>query len=321
MAGLDWSELREQSLSEYTLSSLPPTLALPALPHAVATFIQSSRKEDASIKELAGIVETDTALTLELLKHVNSSFVGLRQKAKTAQQSLTLLGLRQSKMFLVTVGAQAAIRARKSKLINQTCFWNTSLQKALFAREVAKLLNTDSDLAFAGALLSDYLLPVLTNDLFDRYVEFVKHRATQPDSICDFEQSMFGWNHAAAGACLAYRWRLPDELVCCIMLHHRGLQILSDPLLGRTAAAAVALAALLPDQLRQQYTGLEQLALLQETWPTFDLLKLVESVDQQHLALGMGVGNDFPLSRRCRQILDKSAPEIDESLQTAGAGA
>lgn len=311
MSAVDWSQLREQTLGDFALSSLPPTLALPALPHAVALFVEKSKRDDVSLKELAEIVETDTGLTLELLKHVNSAYVGLRQKANTAQQALALLGTRQSKMFVITVGAQAAIRARKSRLINQTCFWNTSLQKALFAREVARLLKTDTALAFAGALLSDFLLPVLTNDMYDHYVAFVNERGQQPESLCEYEQQILGWDHATAGAALAYRWKLPDELVCCILLHHRGLALLAEPQLGRTSAAAVALSGLLPDQLRQQYTGLEQLALLQDKWPAFNLLELVDAVDQQHAETGIGVGNDFPLSRRCRQILERQTEPLE----------
>lgn len=311
MTAVDWAALREESLANFDLSAMPASMALPALPHAVAKFIERSKNESASLKELATIVETDTGLTIELLKHVNSAFIGLRQKARTAQQALALLGTRQSKLFLVTVGAQAAIRARKSKLMNQTCFWNTSLQKAIFAREVARLLKTDVDLAFAGALLSDFLLPVLTNELYDKYVQFSNERSQHPESLCEYETQNFGWNHASAGASLAYRWKLPDELVCCILLHHRGLELLGDPQLGRTSAAAVALAGLLPDQLRQQYSGLEQLALLQQKWPAFVLLDLVETVDREHVAMGMGIGNDFPLSRRCRQILE-STPELAE---------
>lgn len=312
MSEADWGQIREQALSQFTLNSLPPTLALPALPHAVAQFMDRSKNENVSLRELAGIVETDTGLTIELLKHVNSAFVGLRQKARTVQQALALLGVRQSKLFLISTGAQAAIRARKSKLINQTCFWNTSLQKAIFAREVARLLKTDTDLAFAGALLCDFLLPVLTNDLFEKYTAFVSDRGKQPESICEFETEMFGWDHALAGASLAFRWKLPDELVCCILLHHHGLQLLVDPQLGRSAAAAVAVASLLPDQLRQQYTGLEQLALLDGKWPAFSLMELVEKVDAEHAALNMGVGNDFPLQRRCKQVLEELASRSEQ---------
>jgi serine/threonine-protein kinase len=321
MADIDWAKLREESLGPFTLAALPPNVQLPALPHAVTTFIDKSKDERATLKELAAIVETDTGLTLELLRHVNSSFLGLRQKAKTVQQALSLLGLRQSRLFLITTGTQAAICARKSKLLNHTSFWNACLQKALFARETAQLLQTDADVAFAGALLQDYLLPILSSELYEQYVAFVDRRADQPETICEFEQQAFGWDHAIAAASLAYRWKLPDELICCIRYHHHGLRVLADPQLARSPVGAVALSALLPDQLRQAYHGLEQLVLLQQKWPAFHLEDLVQKVDAEHAASGLGVANDFPLVRRCKQVLasfaEKSAAEKPAPLAAA----
>lgn len=305
MADVDWSAMREQGLREMAIAKLPPTLQLPALPHAVTQFVQRVKKPNVTLKELAEIVETDTGLTLELLRHVNSAYVGLRQKASSVLQALTLLGMRPSTTFLVTAGTQAAVRAKKSRFINQACFWNASLQKALFAREVAVLLRADPDLAFAGALLQDYLLPVVTNELFDEYVEFIRQREKHPPCLTDFESQRFVWNHAAAGACLAHRWHLPDDLVCCVLYHHHGLKILAHPHLSRSAAAAVALSALLPDQLRQYYQGLEQLVLLEKKWPAFNIERLATRVDEMHIEMGMGVQNDFPLLRRCRPVLDK----------------
>jgi HD-like signal output (HDOD) protein len=317
MAEIDWAAIREEALEGFALAALPPTLHLPALPHAVTLFLERSNDPEAPLKDLAAILETDTGLTLEILRYVNSSCMGLRHKAGNVQQALSLVGLRQAKRFVVTTGMQAAVMAKKSKLINQACFWNASLQKALFARETAKLLKTDGDLAFSGALLQDYLLPVLSNDLFDQYVGFVQTRDAQPACVCEYEQAAFGWDHALAGACLALRWNLPDELVCCILFHHRGLQILTDPKLGRSAAAAVAISALLPDQLRQQYDGLEQLARLEEKWPAFNLAELAATVDELHAEMGLGVRNDFPLSRRCRAVGGDSAAYDDGTLTAA----
>jgi HD-like signal output (HDOD) protein len=308
MPDINWTQLREESLQGLTLTKLPPTVELPALPHAVARFIECAKHDDASMKQLAAIVETDAGLTVEVLKRVNSSYVGLREKAKSVQQALSLLGLRQSKLFIITAGTQAAVRSRKSKLINQACFWNACLQKAIFAREVAKLLKTDADLAFSGALLQDYLLPVLTNDLYESYARFTEQRPSLGECLSEYEDAQFQWNHAVAGAILALRWKLPDELVCCILFHHRGLHVLADPRLARSPIAAVALSALLPDQMRQHLTGLEQLVLLGQKWPTFDLASIVEIVDREHAGLGAGLENDFPLSRRCKQILAAHCP-------------
>ncbi len=302
MADINWKSLHAAALQDFALTDLPPTIRLPALPVAVTQFTQKAKDPDAKIKDLAKIVETDTGLTVELLRHVNSSLVGLRHRAANVQQAISLLGIRQTKLFLITAGMQSAIRARHSKLIHHGGFWNTSLQKALFARETALLLKTDADLAFAGALLQDFLLPIITNELIEPYLQFLNLRAAQPDCLCDYEQNCFGWDHAAAGASLAGRWQLPDELICCILFHHWGLAILAHPELKRTAVAAVAISAMLPDQIKQVETGFEQLVQLQDIWPAFDLESICEKVDCQHAELGLGVNNDFPLLARYRQM-------------------
>lgn len=307
MSDIDWTKLRTETLGDFTLAALPTTIKFPALPHAVTLYLQKAGKPQADLRELAQIIETDTGLTLELLRYVNSTYIGLRNKARNVLQALTFLGQRQSKLFLISIGMQASIQAKQSKLINQQCFWNASLQKAIFAKEVAQLLNTDGEVAFAGALLQDYLLPVLTNELYPAYLKFTETRDHQPDEMAEYEQAAFGWDHAKAGACLATRWHLPDDLVCCVLFHHHGIRLLADPVLNRTPLAAVALSALLPDLLRQSYAGLEQLQFLETKWPAFQLGQLVEIVDAKHAELGLGVQNDFPLSRRCKAILE---PEL-----------
>jgi serine/threonine-protein kinase len=317
----DWSALCAEGLSGFKADALPPTLKLPALPDAVTRFVERADQPDVSPRELAGIIETDAGLTMELLRHVNSAFVGLRHQARSVQQALGLLGVRQSKMFIVTTGLQAAVRARKSKLIHQGNFWNASLQKAIFAREVADILGADREVAFAGGLLQDFLLPVVTNDLLTDYLKFAHQRDSQPDQLCEYERTAIGWDHATAAAALAHRWRLPDELVCCLLHHHRGLRVLADPVLKRTPVAAVALSALLPDQLRQERHGLEMLRKLGQKWAAFDLMALAETVDRLQEELGLGVANNFPLSRRCAAALDAEDAYADGSLRMASISA
>jgi serine/threonine-protein kinase len=306
MATIDWAAFRQEALGKFTLSALPPTMQLPALPHAVTMFVQKSEDANTSDKDLARIIETDTGLMFELLKYVNSSAVGLRQRVANVHQAIQLLGRRQCKTLIMTTGMQAAVRARKSRLINQRSFWNASLQRALFAKEVALLLKADGDTAFAGAMLQDYLLPVLTNDLFDSYLKFVEARDEQPPCLAEYERTMFGWDHSLAASALAHRWHLPDELVCCILYHHSGLGILKHAQLGPTSVAAVALSALLSDQIRQQEGGIAKLRLLEEKWTAFNLQKVAESVDAKQAAMNLGVQNDFPLMRAIQAAAGKA---------------
>jgi hypothetical protein len=215
---------------------------------------------------------------------------------------------------------EAAIRARNSKLINQNEFWTTNLQRALFSREVALLLRTDPEVAFLGSLLQDYLLPVLTNDLIDVYREFMDSPEATTKTLSEFEQARFGWDHGLAGACLAFDWKLPDELVCCILYHHSGLQILTNPKLGRSPVAATALSALLPDRFCQHIQGLELLRKLETIWPAFSLERLAESVDRQYEEMGLGIRNESPLLPRCQSAATASSGPPAETVEAAANG-
>jgi serine/threonine-protein kinase len=317
---MDWAAICDEAFAGFQLSSLPPTVELPALPYVVTLFVQRSRDETVPLKELAEILETDSALTIELLKYVNSSSCGLRNKAKTVLQALSRLGCGRTRLFVIATGIQAAMRARFSKIIDQTAFWSDSLQKAIFARDIALLLRTDPDVAFIGALLQDYLLPFLTNDLSDHYREFMQSRETPVTALSEFEQARFGWDHELAGACLAHAWKLPGELVCCILYHHGGLRILTDPKLGRSPVAATALSALLPDQFCPHHHGLELLRKLERKWPAFCLERLAESVDRQHREMGLGIRNDSSLVQRCKNLRNElSGPPVGTLEPAAGS--
>jgi len=316
---MDWAAIRDDALGGLTLSLMPPKVQLPALPYAVTLFVQRSRDESVSLQELAKILETDAGLTIQLLKYVNSSFFAVKNKIVNVLQALAFLGCHNSRRFVIVTGMEAAIRAHNSKLINQNAFWSTNLQKAIFAREIALLLETDPEIAFLGALLQDYMLPVLTNDLYDDYREFVQSQDSSTIQLSEFEQARFGWDHELVGACMAHGWKLPDELVCCIGYHHRGLQILTDPRLGRSPVAATALSALLPDEFCPDHHGLALLATLERDWPAFNLERLAESVDRQYLEMSLGIQNAFPLLPRCQSLGNEPSASSDAKFAAAAS--
>ena len=300
---MNWSSMRRLLLSNETRSVLPPRVKVPILPIAVTKFSQKAKKPDTTAVELGRIIEADSGLTCQLLRHVNSSARGMRQKASSAAQAIGLLGIGESELFLTTKAVQMAMRGRESKLINVRDFWNTNLERAIFAREVAGLLGADQETAFAAAMLQDFLLPALTNDLITKYLDFSKSDSEAPIDLVQFESQLFGWDHAEAAARLMLAWEFPDELICCVRLHHRGLKLLSDPQLGKTSAAAVAVSALMPDAIRQTPDGLRKLVRLDEKWSKFDLLKIAEIVDEEFRDTSGEASNPFSFLRRCQKAL------------------
>ena len=306
MATINWTALRKQTLGGAESELLPPQIKLPMLPHAVMEFAKRAENPEVGSRELAKIIETDTGLTCELLRYVNSCLFGLRRKAANAQQAIGLLGSRQCKLFLLTTGVKSALSTRESKLINFRTFWMANLERALFAREVAGLLKVDTDLAFAAAMLQDSLLPVVSTELYSVYVQYGDLPEKTARDLPVYEKEQLGWTHAFSAAAIMAGWQFPDDLVCCVLFHHAGLRLLADNRIGRSAASAVAVASLLPDPFRQVRRGLADLLQLEAAWPAFQLLELAGRVDEQFQALS-GQVNEFSLRHRCERQLESMA--------------
>jgi HD-like signal output (HDOD) protein len=275
----NWTAIRKSVLGDQKRRLLPPKLKVPTLPAALMKFCRRADDPRVSPCELASIIETDAGLTCNLLRHVNSSKFALRNKAATAQQALTLLGIRATRLVLMTTAVQAATAGSKGKLVDLTAFANSNLERALFARELAGVLKADVDLAFAASMMQDFLLPMLSDELSDEYKRFFDLQRAQPMELARREQETFGWSHALAAGSLMWEWGFPDDLVCAVLLHHKGLEVLTDPDLARTSVSAVAIAALLPDPFQQSPGGIEILAKLNERWPALALETMADRVE------------------------------------------
>ncbi len=273
-----WAEIRRSKLAVLKGSVLPPDVKLPILPKAISEFSEKAAGGKATSKQLAAIIESDAGLTCELLRTINSAATGVRCQVSSVAQALNLLGLRNAGLLLTTAAVKSAMSSRKSKLINFQLFWNTNYERALFAKDLAETMHTDGELAFAGTMLQDFLLPLLTSELVDDYVRFSERARQEGLSLPRFEQEIWEWDHALAAGQIFTMWKFPDDLTCCVLAHHEGLAILSDPDLGRSAAAPVAIAGLLPDFFQQTPQGLDSLLKLDAAWPAFQLAERLERI-------------------------------------------
>jgi len=298
----DWEQKQRQLMGQRDHRVLPPWIKLPALPNAVTQFVKKAQEPAAGADELGKVVEKDCGLTSLLLKNVNSSASGFQNKAKSAQEAIARLGIRASMLLLTTDQMNQFMKSSQSKVVNARGFFCSNLERALFARCLARRWGLDEELAFAGSMVSDCLVPVLTNQAADKYLQFLGFDEAAAVRMCRFEDKQFGWNHAEAAAYLFADWGFPPDLVCCVLVHHKGLEILKDASLRKTAAAAVAIAGLLPDQLRQEPQGLKLLQSLQQADPRFDIAELAALVDTEFREMEPSIENPFPLLRRVRRL-------------------
>ncbi|MHC4879703.1 MAG: HDOD domain-containing protein [Planctomycetota bacterium] len=299
---VDWTQKRQAVLGDTSDQNLLPDIKLPVLPKAVTEFSAKAEDPDCDIRTLAAIVESDTGLTCELLRTVNASANSLSHRISSVRHAIATLGIRRCRMHLITAAVQKSLPARGLKLVNLATYWNANLERAILARKLAGLLKADEDLAFSAGLLVDFLLPTLTNERDSEYLDFLKQQETQPSNLIEFERGLFGWDHAEASARVMFSWAFPDDLICCVLYHHHGLSIMADRELRHSAAAAVALASLMPDPLRQAANGMQHLQKLDEIWKPFDLRKFADVVYAEYVSHARESTSYIPFYEHVRHL-------------------
>jgi HD-like signal output (HDOD) protein len=292
-----WKNLSASSIASVRTEFLPKAIELPALPRVVTEFVQRAADPNFDVAELARIVGKDSSLTVELLKHVNSAVFAMKNPVRSVKDAIDHIGINAARLHLLAVGMRAATRALQTKLINQRNFWNECLQKALFAREIAGIMRLDLGLAFLGGLLQDYLLPVLTNQFDQQYLQYMNEQSIHGQDLVEWERATFGWDHASAGAYFAAQWHFPDDLLCSIFYHHSLQSTLCEPDAEFFKLFPVALASLLPDQLSQSPTGFQTLIKVARHCRVIDLTAVCRKVDEEQVKIADGIQIPNPLSQ------------------------
>ncbi len=219
----------------------------PPLPQIVLQILDRIAQPETTPADLAPLIEKDPALATQVLKLVNSAYFGLSRKISKIREATTLLGLKEIETLVLSYGVVRTLKDPEIEGFDLGIFWEDSLFRALFAREVARKKGFEPEEAFAGALLEDVALPVLLTDWYEAYRKvYETWQAHRDRPLHEIEREILSWDHAQAGAWVLRNWKLPDVLVCCVGLHPRSLSEIAELGFLESPISAVALASKLP---------------------------------------------------------------------------
>ncbi|MGM0424994.1 MAG: HDOD domain-containing protein, partial [Thermodesulfobacteriota bacterium] len=193
---------------------------LPTLPAVAVQALEAAMQEDVSLPRLAGIIESDPALSLKLLKLVNSPRHELAQKISTVHQAASYLGLTTLRCCLLGVITQDYLTQRKPQLLQQQkSLWSHSLACAVAGQLLARRTYPElQQEAFMAGILHDIGKAVILLALPREYLQI------QNDSqrSCPKELQELGCTHTQVGKWLASKWSLPEQLIQAIHYHHHS---------------------------------------------------------------------------------------------------
>ncbi|TKJ41245.1 hypothetical protein CEE37_06150 [candidate division LCP-89 bacterium B3_LCP] len=222
---LDTEHLEERTMIEQRssiLEQLDVIDNLPTLPNVFLRIMQLMRDPEVSMKDIAEIIESDPAISMKILKLINSTFYGLSKQVDSIQQSIVLLGSSTIKNVVISISIFKVLNTGKPGTgFNRKAFWQHSIGCGLIARYISNQLGWEkNEDGFIAGVTHDIGKVILDRFFPEQLVSVMEHIKNNGSSFYEAETITLGTSHSEIGSLLAENWKLPEKLVHVIAQHH-----------------------------------------------------------------------------------------------------
>ena len=200
---------------------------LPSLPQVVTKVLALMERDDTTADDLAQVISKDSALSLKLLKLINSPFYGFPNKIISISRAAVLLGLVSVRNMVLGLAVYSALHKEdyNDQILPKSQFMAHSLACATCCRLIAKKTKyRDPEEAFVAGLLHDIGRMILVRFYPEQFQTILAECVKSGSSITAAETSLFGFSHAHAGAWLLRKWNIPDVQEA-VYYHHNPFDV------------------------------------------------------------------------------------------------
>lgn len=229
-------------ISEEAAEKILSSIKIPPRPTVISELIRERNQPNTDMRKIAQLIAKDIALSVAMLKTVNSPFFGLRNKIDSPQQAVLTLGLNNVVNLVTGLSLKAAMGGKSMQLER---FWDGAERVAKITAYLAtKVPGTPRDLAYTFGLFHDCGMPLLMQK-FPNYLDTLKLANAEVErSFTDIEEERHDTNHATMGYLLAKNWFLPEDIYKAILYHHHLSVLHSTDYLSANARALIAITRL-----------------------------------------------------------------------------
>ncbi len=177
---------------------------------------------DASMEDIARVIQYDPVITAGILKSCNSAFFGLKHPAESIKDAVNMLGTDQViELALIKSGARALGGSQAGYGMAQGDMWQYSVSSAVVAKQVAVQLSLENkNTLFTSALIKD-IGKIILEKYVSKGTEKIKDLVARENfSFQEAEKKILGIDHAELGAMIAKMWKFSPRMVNIIRHHH-----------------------------------------------------------------------------------------------------
>ncbi len=210
-------EVRDGALEAY----LVDPESLPTPPGIVLEIIRKSDDPDASIPDLAKLVEQDAAMAARFVQMANSGLFSPLHEINSVSRALGVVGLRSIRLLALGASLQSLLPSGDMTNASSAARHRSVISAAVARRFATPSAAADADDAFLSALLGHLGTIVVATTKPDLYLRHVdEDRNWIP--IAGQEQH-FGFHFDDLAAELIDSWGLPDRLGEAIRRRHHPM--------------------------------------------------------------------------------------------------
>ncbi|VAX00050.1 hypothetical protein MNBD_GAMMA22-1108 [hydrothermal vent metagenome] len=243
-----------------------------SLPDIVVQLNSLMNDPNSTIEQLSNLISQDAALTIRLLKLVNSSYYNFSKDITTISQAINILGIRELSDFVTATKMINQFNSLDMELITPESFWRHNLACATAARTISKELNVkNSEQLFICGLIHDIgklVLYIMQPKLCDFLIKKTVARRLISDNL---ELKTFGFTHQDVGAQLLKKWGLPEVLIATTQYHHQPQGALEHDDQFKIQVAVIHLANAIANLIEAPLSFDDTLPIHPSTWTTLNI--------------------------------------------------
>jgi putative nucleotidyltransferase with HDIG domain len=222
--------------------------SLSTLPCVATRFL--SHLSQARLSALAETIESDPALTARILSLMHQQGLSCPDESSSVRRAIDKLPAHAVRQALLSVRVYPAFGRDEHRVLFRKQLVVHCLAVACCAEDIAGVISPqmDSQLAYSAGLLHDIGKLALDETMPRSFAGIVEQAKSQQACTRTLEQKHLGLDHTILGKRLAAKWRLPNQIVLAIWLHHSDFHLISQSMPEAKIAQVVQLADLIARQ-------------------------------------------------------------------------
>jgi HD-like signal output (HDOD) protein/prolyl-tRNA editing enzyme YbaK/EbsC (Cys-tRNA(Pro) deacylase) len=199
---------------------------LPPMNNLTARLLMLYRDPDATIDQLAEVIETDPSLSAQVLRHARSPYYGYPGEIETISQAINqVLGFDTVINMGLGISALRPFDIPQEGPLGLHSLWRHGIHTAMLCQSLCSLLPRHMDInpgvAYLAGLLHNFGFLVLGHLLKPEYFLLNRVVAANPEvPLTLIEKRTLGISHTQIGAWLMRAWRMPPALEITAREHH-----------------------------------------------------------------------------------------------------